>query len=119
MHNCPDVGAYNYCALCSKELPCPIVPLPPEPEAIDPIAVFRRCIEALQDATDGDDFEGYYTALVSLITKDRPIADESIIPALIAKGGYCPCMVGKVACPCEAKSKDGTTCHCGLFWLGE
>ena len=50
--------------------------------------------------------------------KGVKLADEGIIPSLVIKGGFCPCILGAVPCPCPSLDKaikDGGTCHCGLF----
>ena len=53
-------------------------------------------------------------------TKGVKVNDRSIIEGLVSKGGYCPCMAGKVPCPCPSLDKavaEGGACHCGLFTL--
>lgn len=58
------------------------------------------------------------------LNEDKKVV-EAIREGLIAKGGYCPCRVGKrpeYKCMCEefrAQIKDPFFegyCHCGLFY---
>ena len=93
------VDRYNYCAMCFGEKPCPI-----DHE--------NNCpnVKTLRDK------------LIEVVTEhvnavpDVTINNPDIINGLVDKGGYCPCMVGKVPCPCGTlPTKEGDTCHCGLF----
>ena len=57
------------------------------------------------------------------LNEDKKVV-EAVREGLIAKGGYCPCRVGKrpeYKCMCEefrAQIKDSFEgyCHCGLFY---
>ena len=58
------------------------------------------------------------------LNEDKKVV-EAVREGLIAKGGYCPCRVGKrpeYKCMCEefrAQIKDPCFegyCHCGLFY---
>ena len=58
------------------------------------------------------------------LNEDKKVV-EAVREGLIAKGGYCPCRVGKrteYKCMCEefcAQIKESSFegyCHCGLFY---
>ena len=58
------------------------------------------------------------------LNEDKEVV-KTVAEGLVAKGGYCPCRVGKrpeYKCMCEefrAQLKDPSVegyCHCGLFY---